>query len=468
MLRSDMTENRDFAKGKGYRLLVADDDDGVRAALTLLLQHFGYQVNVAENAEQVIQRVREKQYTLLLLDMNYTANTTGEEGLDLLRKVKVFLPTTPVILFTGWGTIQLAVEGMRLGAFDFITKPWDNRLLLERIETAITLNTTEQQAVHPPHPDGIVGESEALQKVLALAERVAPTQASVLILGESGTGKELIAKLIHEHSRRASAPFVKVNLGGMSPLLFESEMFGHKRGAFTDAYSDREGRIALADKGTIFLDEIGDLDLACQVKLLRVLQDQLYEVLGESKSRKADVRVISATNANLMERVAEHRFREDLLYRINLITLTLPSLRERPEDIEPLAMYFAQKYACENRLEMPHFTASGLAALRAYHWPGNVRELKNCIERAVLLCDQERVDGQWIKLALSQSQPPALAQEVATPHPAGTLDGLEVEAIRASLARHQGNLSRVAEELGLSRAALYRRLEKYGLKRSEE
>ena len=460
-----MTENWDFAKGKGYRILIADDDASVRAALTLLLQRFGYLVEVAANTEEVIAHVRETPYHLLLLDMNYTSATTGEEGLVLLRKVKIFAPHTPVILFTGWGTISLAVEGMRLGAFDFITKPWDNRLLLERIETAITLqNTTTPEEVKPTHPAGIVGESAALQEVLRLAERVAPTQASVLILGESGTGKELIAKLIHERSRRAQAPFVKVNLGGMSPLLFESEMFGHKRGAFTDAYSDREGRIALAEKGTIFLDEIGDLDLACQVKLLRVLQDQQYEVLGESKSRKADVRVISATNANLSERVQEHRFREDLLYRINLMTLTLPPLRERREDIEALALYFAQNYARANGMGNMTLAATGLSALRAYAWPGNIRELKNCVERAVLLCDKDRLDGEVIQLALSQSS--IQGQHPIAP-PSGTLDGMESEAIRASLARHQGNLSRVAEELGLSRAALYRRLEKYGFKRDE-
>ena len=457
-----MEENKEFAHGKGYRVLVADDDAGVRAAISLLLRRFDYAVELVTKADEVIERLHSQTYDVLLLDMNYGSGTSGEDGLELLRKVKVLQPRTPVILFTAWGTISLAVEGMRLGAFDFITKPWDNRILLERIETAIALHKSEEN----PSQDsvgmaGIVGDSEALQSVLRIADRVAPTQASVLILGESGTGKELIAKLIHEHSRRAKAPFVKVNLGGMSPLLFESEMFGHKRGAFTDAYNDREGRITMANKGTIFLDEIGDLDLSCQVKLLRVLQDQQYEVLGDSRPQKADVRVISATNADL----APHRFREDLLYRINLITLTLPPLRDRREDIEKLAEYFVSLSCKDTRYTTLRIAASARHVLMSYPWPGNVRELKNCIERAVLLCDSDSIDGTLIQLALSQSR--SFNQSENKTAATGTLDRMEEEAIRSCLKRHNGNLTRVAEELGISRAALYRRMEKYGIQQNE-
>jgi len=458
-----MEANKEFAKGKGYHILVADDDASVRAAVSLLLDRFGYHVILATSTTEVIEYVRNEKFHLLLLDMNYGSVTSGEDGLELLRKVKVLIPSTPVILFTAWGTISLAVEGMRLGAFDFITKPWDNRILLERIETAIALHESSQKSSSEKvGAAGIVGDSEALQSVLRIAERVAPTHASVLILGESGTGKELIAKLIHERSKRAKAPFVKVNLGGMSPLLFESEMFGHKRGAFTDAYSDRVGRIAMANGGTIFLDEIGDLDLSCQVKLLRVLQDQYYEILGDSKPQKADIRVISATNADLPTMVAHHTFREDLLYRINLITLTLPPLRDRREDIEQLAQYFVDLACKDTRYSSLHIAATARRILMSYTWPGNVRELKNCIERAVLLCDSDTIDGTLIQLALSQSTP--IAQREATPAALGTLDKMEEEAIRASLERHHGNLTRVAEELGISRAALYRRLEKYNIK----
>ena len=458
--------SQEFAQGKGYRILVADDDSGVRAALALLLHRFGYIVDLVATAEEALTKVRGTTYSVLLLDMNFGSTTTGEEGLELLGKVKIFAAATPVILFTAWGTIALAVEGMRAGAFDFITKPWDNRLLIDRIETAIHLRESEQMPINGhANRSGIIGESEELLSVLRLAERVAPTQASVLILGESGTGKELIAQFIHEHSQRAQKPFVKVNLGGLSPLLFESEMFGHKRGAFTDAYHDREGRIALAQGGTIFLDEIGDLDPTCQVKLLRVLQDQQYEVLGDSKSRHADIRVISATNADLPALVAEKRFREDLLYRINLITITLAPLRKRRSDIPLLASHFISAYCTNNKIPQKRLANSALTALNNYPWPGNIRELKNCIERAVLLCEGALLDGNTIQLALSQNT--LLTSKTHESLNTGTLKGIEADVIRASLEQHHGNLSRVAEDLGISRAALYRRLAKYGIKAKE-
>ena len=305
-------------------ILIIDDDSAVRSSLSFMLKRAGYEAQTVSGPREAMEVVRSVAPDLILMDMNFTLSTTGEEGLTLLRQVKIFRPETPVILMTAWGSIQLAVQGMQAGAFDFITKPWNNAALLQRIETALELagspkETTQEQndAFDRRH---IIGRSQGLTEVLNTIARIAKTNASVLITGESGTGKELIAEAIHINSQRAKQPFVKVNLGGISQSLFESEMFGHKKGAFTDASSDRIGRFEMANKGTIFLDEIGDLDPSCQVKLLRVLQDQTFEVLGDSRPRKTDIRVVSATNADLRKMVGERTFREDLFYRINLIT----------------------------------------------------------------------------------------------------------------------------------------------------
>ena len=311
-----------------------------------MLKRAGYEVLAVDGPKEAMVIVRNETPRLILMDMNFSLSTTGEEGLTLLKQVKLFRPEVPVILMTAWGSIGLAVEGMKAGAFDFVTKPWNNMALMQCIETALQL--TEKQHAVKESISGfdrsfIIGESRALNDVLKVVERIAKTNASVLITGESGTGKELIAEAIHRNSKRADKPFVKVNLGGISQSLFESEMFGHKKGAFTDAVADRKGRFELADKGTIFLDEIGELDLSCQVKLLRVLQEQTFEPLGDSKPKKVDIRVVSATNANLQQMVQDKTFREDLFYRINLITIHLPALRERKEDIPLLAAHFAQK-----------------------------------------------------------------------------------------------------------------------------
>ena len=314
-------------------ILVIDDDSAVRSSLSFMLKRAGYEVKAVAGPREAIDVVRAEAPALILMDMNFTLSTTGEEGLTLLKQVKIFRPETPVILMTAWGSIQLAVHGMQAGAFDFITKPWNNAALLQRIETALELNAPQTESTVEKADtldrSHIIGKSRGLMDVLNTVARIARTNASVLITGESGTGKELIAEAIHINSQRAKQPFVKVNLGGISQSLFESEMFGHKKGAFTDATADRVGRFELANKGTIFLDEIGDLDLSCQVKLLRVLQDQTFEVLGDSRPRKVDVRIISATNADLRKMVTEHTFREDLFYRINLITIKLPALPRR-------------------------------------------------------------------------------------------------------------------------------------------
>ena len=375
-------------------ILVIDDDSAVRSSLSFMLKRAGYEVKAVPGPREAIDTVRAEVPALILMDMNFTLSTTGEEGLTLLKQVKIFRPETPVILMTAWGGIQLAVQGMQAGAFDFITKPWNNAALLQRIETALELNAPQTESTTEKADtldrSHIIGKSRGLTEVLNTVARIARTNASVLITGESGTGKELIAEAIHINSQRAKQPFVKVNLGGISQSLFESEMFGHKKGAFTDASADRIGRFELANKGTIFLDEIGDLDLSCQVKLLRVLQDQTFEVLGDSRPRKVDVRIVSATNADLRKMVSERTFREDLFYRINLITIKLPALRERREDIPLLARYFADRQAEANGLPHTEFASDALSFLSKLPYPGNIRELKNLVERTIPIPAHQR------------------------------------------------------------------------------
>ena len=446
-------------------ILIIDDDSAIRSSLSFMLKRAGYTVQAVPGPREAIETVRLQAPDLILMDMNFTLSTTGEEGLTLLRQVKVFRPEVPVILMTAWGSIQLAVQGMQAGAFDFVTKPWNNAALLQRIETALALTSpapADEPSADTLDRSRIIGKSQGLTDVLDTVARIARTNASVLITGESGTGKELIAEAIHRNSRRAGQPFVKVNLGGISQSLFESEMFGHKKGAFTDATSDRIGRFELADRGTIFLDEIGDLDLSCQVKLLRVLQDQTFEVLGDSRPRKVDVRIISATNADLRQMVAEHTFREDLFYRINLITVKLPPLRERREDIPLLARHFADRQAEANGLPRTDFSADALNFLSRLPYPGNIRELKNLVERTILVnakpvLDASDFDAQYLR----PNEPDNATAKTSL---AGmTLDEIERQTILQTLEQHKGNLSRAAASLGISRAALYRRLEKYGI-----
>lgn len=446
-------------------ILIIDDDSAVRSSLSFMLKRAGYEVQMAPGPREAMDIVRCVAPALILMDMNFTLSTTGEEGLTLLRQVKIFRPEVPVILMTAWGSIQLAVQGMQAGAFDFITKPWNNAALLQRIETALELTATLVEA--PKEETGtlnrshIIGKSQGLMEVLNTVGRIARTNASVLITGESGTGKELIAEAIHINSQRAKHPFVKVNLGGISQSLFESEMFGHKKGAFTDASADRVGRFEMADKGTIFLDEIGDLDLSCQVKLLRVLQDQTFEVLGDSRTRKTDIRVVSATNADLRKMVSERTFREDLFYRINLITVKLPALRERREDIPLLARHFADLQAQANGLPRTEFSADALQFLCRLPLPGNIRELKNLVERTILVSGKETLDASDFDSQYLRQDEPKVASGTAL---AGmTLDEIEQQTILQALERYKGNLSQVAMALGISRAALYRRLEKYNI-----
>lgn len=452
-------------------ILIIDDDSAVRSSLNFMLKRAGYQVQTVPDPREAMEVVRAEAPALILMDMNFTLSTSGEEGLTLLKQVKIFRPEVPVILMTAWGSIQLAVQGMQAGAFDFITKPWNNAALLQRIETALELTSApkkdvQEEAEKTLNRSHIIGKSQVLMEVLNTVARIARTNASVLITGESGTGKELIAEALHINSLRAGQPFVKVNLGGISQSLFESEMFGHKKGAFTDATTDRVGRFEMANKGTIFLDEIGDLDLSCQVKLLRVLQDQTFEVLGDSRPRKTDIRVVSATNADLRKMVSEHTFREDLFYRINLITVKLPALRERREDIPLLVRYFADKQAEVNHLPQTEFSADALSFLSRLPYPGNIRELKNLVERTILVSGKSILEASDFDAQYLRHD--ELGKNGSTPSLTGmTLDEIERQTIMQALERYKGNLSQVAIALGISRAALYRRLEKYNISVNE-
>ena len=443
-------------------ILIIDDDSAIRSSLSFMLKRAGYETQTVATPREAIEVVRSISPQLILMDMNFTLSTSGEEGLTLLKQVKIFRPDVPVILITAWGSIQLAVQGMQAGAFDFVTKPWNNAALMQRIETALELNDTSNPIDKTEDDDfdrsQIIGKSQVLTDVLNTVKRISKTNASVLITGESGTGKELIAEAIHSNSNRSKKPFVKVNLGGVSQTLFESEMFGHKKGAFTDAIADRVGRFEMANKGTIFLDEIGELDISCQVKLLRVLQEQTFEMLGDSRPRQVDIRVVCATNADLRQMVQERTFREDLFYRINLITIHLPSLRERREDIPVLARYFAKMQCENNHLPAVELSTDALDYLSKLPYPGNIRGLKNLIDRTVLINAKEVLTADDFK---EQYQSPIEQNKPLTSLHGLTLDEIEKQTIIQTLSKYNNNLSQVANALGVSRAALYRRLEKY-------
>ena len=446
-------------------ILIIDDDSSIRTSLSFMLKRAKYDVQAVASPKEAMAVVRSVEPELILMDMNFSLTTSGDEGITLLKQVKIFRPEVPVILMTAWGSIDLAVKGMQSGAFDFITKPWNNAVLMQRIETALQLNgqKKEEEETSPKENEfdrsHIIGKSKALMDVLDTIKRIAQTNASVLITGESGTGKELIAEAVHRNSPRAKKPFVKVNLGGISQSLFESEMFGHKKGAFTDASSDRVGRFELADKGTIFLDEIGELDLSCQVKLLRVLQEQTFEVLGDSRPRKVDIRIVSATNADLPKMVQERTFREDLFYRINLITVHLPALRERRDDIPLLVRHFADLQCKQNGLPKVDFTPEAMDYLKGLPYPGNIRELKNLVERTLLVSGKDTLDVSDFKAQNIQSAEPPTVKNME----GLTLEEVERQRILQALAQYGNNLSQVASALGVSRPALYRRLEKYNI-----
>lgn len=449
-------------------ILIVDDEQAVLASLRLLFRNQGWESARVKTPHTALDFIQHQRPDVVLLDMNFTPDTSGKEGLDLLRKIVKHDPTIPVILITGWASIELAIEGMKTGARDFIPKPWKDDHLIRTIQTILavsgnTAQTGSRQQLDDQYDFGhIIGEDPAFLDVLETIGRVAATDASVLILGESGTGKELIAEAIHQNSTRKAAPFVKVNLGGITESLFESEMFGHKKGAYTDARHDRKGRFEIADKGTIFLDEIGELVLPSQVKLLRVLQDRSFEVLGSSHSQTVDVRIISATNRNLTEEVSLGNFREDLFYRINLITVNLPPLRERASDI-PLLVSFSLENV-KRLYQRPGISISESAMdwLRNYPFPGNIRQLKNLVERTVLMSKKDLLEPADFRNQLnapirkkSSDGLPAVG--------AMSLEEMEKEMIVKGMLHHNNRIGKVAEALGITRSALYRRLEKYNI-----
>lgn len=458
-------------------ILVVDDDASVTTSLALLLKQAGYTSHTAASPDAALKRLESAPYALVLQDLNFSRQTSGAEGLELLKQIKARWPQLPVVLITAWGSIELAVQGIRNGASDFVTKPWTHQQILQAVSTALSLAAAnavpvKQTQLTRAELDArydfkqLLGHDPKLLKVLEIVARVAATDASVLITGESGTGKELIADALHRNSSRRDQSFIKVNLGGIPAQLFESEMFGHVKGAFTDARSDRKGRFELAAGGTIFLDEIGDLDASAQVKLLRVLQDRTYEVLGSSITRTVDVRVVSATNRNLAAMVAAGAFREDLLYRLNLIALHLPPLRERLSDIPLIAQNFLSNLAKVYRRPQLVLNDAATRWLQQQPWPGNIRQLCQVLERAVLMTNNDALMVTDFTLTLEMDAQRELRPEADDPLPqvgTMTLDEIEKAMILKALQHHDGNISRVAEALGLSRAALYRRFERYGI-----
>ena len=453
------------------RVLVADDQPDVLEALRLLLKGEGYRIELADSPAAALAALDRNDFDLALIDLNYARDTTsGEEGLELLSRIQSADSAVPVVVMTAWGSVELAVEAMRRGARDFIQKPWDNTRLLTVLRTQVELGRAlrkgqlleeENRMLRDEGQGGagrptFVARSPAMQPVLRLIETVGPSDANVLITGENGTGKEVVAQTLHHLSGRAQKPMVTVNVGALSEGTFESELFGHVKGAFTDAKSDRVGRFELADGGTLFLDEIANVPLAQQAKLLRVVETGEFERVGSSKTRRVDVRIISATNADLREEIGAARFRQDLLFRLNTVEIRLPPLRERREDVAALARHFLANHARRYRKNGVEFSEAALGALEGYDWPGNVRELDHAVERAVLMARGDLIEPSDLGLHPSAPAPERALEEMS-------LDEVECFLIRKTLARFDGNVGLAAEALGLSRSALYRRLQRYGL-----
>ncbi len=447
------------------RILIADDQPDVLEALRLLLKGEGYKTESVESPAAVLRALEHKDFDLVMIDLNYSRDTTsGQEGLDLLKKIQSLDPFVPVVVMTAWGSVDLAVEAMRNGARDFIQKPWENERLGSIVRTQLELSAAlrrgqrleaENQLLRGDHLPTMIAQSPAMQPVLQLISRVGPSDANVLLTGEPGTGKEVVARTLHAISSRSAKPMVTVNAGGLAEGVFESELFGHVKGAFTDAKMDRVGRFELADDGTLFLDEIANVPMNLQAKLLRVLETGEMERVGSSKTKMVNVRIISATNANLPLEVQESRFRQDLLFRLNTIEIHLPPLRERREDISPLACHFLGVHSRRYRKAITGFDHSAQQALFDHHWAGNVRELNHVVERAVLMSQDTQI--RLADLALRAGQSSAARLEDMS------LEDVESFLIKKALSRYGGNVSHAAAALGLSRSALYRRLQRYGL-----
>jgi DNA-binding NtrC family response regulator len=447
------------------RVLLADDQLSMLKALRLLLKGEGYEIETVASAAAIVEAIARQDFDVVLMDLNYVrGSTSGQEGLDLLSKIQRIDSTLPVVVMTAWGTVELAVEAMRRGARDFLTKPWKNERLLAILRTQVELGRAlrrgrrlEQENLLLRGEDcpSFIAQSRAMQPVLEAIARVGPSQANVLITGENGVGKGVVAQALHAASTRKDRSLVSVNTASIPATLFESELFGHVAGAFTDARSDRIGRFKLADGGTLFLDEIAGVPANLQSKLLRVLESGEFEPVGSSRTHRVDVRILSATNANLGEEVAAYRFRQDLLYRLKTVEIRIPPLRERREDIPLLAAHFLERHAGRYRKSLTGFDPPALRVLLDYPWPGNVRELDHAVERAVLMALGGTV--QVSDLGLEPGADRGVKIEDMT------LEQVEQKMIRGALSRFRGDISKAAEALGLSRGALYRRLEKYGI-----
>lgn len=457
-------------------VLVADDQADVREALRMLLKVAGYSMVGADSPEQALAHLERQEFAAALVDMNYRRDTTsGEEGVALIARIGERWPELPVIAMTAWASIELAVEAMRVGAADFIEKPWQNARVLSVLEGRIALGRSRRgerrlgasQALMLEDADaGFVAESALMRRLMDDLARIADSDASVLLLGENGTGKSLLAHRLHQGSPRRERPFVRVDVGGLTPSLFEAELFGHVRGAYTDARQDRAGRFELADGGSLFLDEIGNLPPEQQPKLLRAIEDGEFERLGASRTQRVDVRIIAATNVDLAAEVGAGRFRQDLLYRLNTFQVQVPPLRQRRDDILPLARYYLAAACRRYRRALPRLGADVERTLLDYAWPGNVRELAHAMERAALLGGGARVEAADLRLhpgavAAAASAMPAAARAALEPM---KLEDAEALLLRDALERHRGNLQRAAEQLGITRQSLYRRMEKHGLR----
>jgi len=441
------------------KILVVDDNKGIRAALEVLLPLHFSQVELIPSPKELISRMAGFRPDVVLLDMNFhTDINTGNEGLYWLSEIKKRTPDTEVVLFTAYADIQLAVEGMKRGAFDFIVKPWDNDRLIQTLKAASAGRSKDAVAAVPsPSVKMYWGKGPAMTGIRHTVDKIAPTDATVLITGENGTGKDVLANEIHRLSDRSLKPMVCVDAGAITETLFESELFGHVKGAFTDAHADHTGKFEQADGGTLFLDEIGNIPLHLQAKLLRALQNRCITRVGDSRSTPVDIRLICATNKDLKQMVADGRFREDLYYRINTFELHLPALRERSDEITPLAEMFVEKFAGKYRRNVKGLSAEAIELLKGHSWSGNIRELSNCIEKAVILSEGEILSAADMEIRQAR---PSGAVEVSD---ADTLEETEEKVIRAAVARFGGNLSMVAKSLGISRPTLYAKLKKYNI-----
>jgi len=446
-------------------ILIADDQSDVLESLRLLLKGEGYRIEAASSPAGILTLIENHEFDVVLMDLNYARDTTsGEEGLDLLGKIQRLDSTLPLVVMTAWGSVELAVEAMRRGARDFVQKPWENSRLLSILRTQIELGRAlrkgrlleaENRVLRGDKAPDMVAESPEMQRVCEIVTRVGPSDANVLITGENGVGKGLVARALHAFSGRKGRTMVTVNAGGLSEGVFESELFGHVKGAFTDARSDRVGRFELADGGTLFLDEIANITLSQQARLLRVLETGELERVGSSRTRKVDVRIVSASNADLSEEVAQNRFRQDLLFRLNTIEIRVPPLRERSQDIPVLASEFLAQRARHYRKTISGFDPGAIQVLLNHTWPGNVRELEHAVERGVLMARGETVRAEDLALRVD-GEGSSRIEEMS-------LEEVETFLIKKALSKFAGNVSQAAQALGLSRSALYRRLQRYGL-----